>query len=250
MTMTKTPIYIWRIQLQPSPEDVSHLLSVLDEEELARYRKLIPSAAKQQFILSHYATRIILAYHLNLSPSKVRIYRTSNGKPTLDSSYTLYFNLTHSHNLALLAVSSTHEVGIDIEYQQRAIEYTSVGKRFFSPLEYRYLQSVDPKQQRPVFFTIWTRKEAFIKALGEGLRYPLSRFSVSPERSTPINVRDLQGKPLPYTLHDIPLADDYSGALAIRAYPHTDYTPAYRIEDFPTEGFTQPIRNLLPWNSA
>ena len=104
------------------------------------------------------------------------------GKPELvrtSREETLNFNLSHSHEAALVAVTLRRQIGVDIEYIKREFEWEEVAARFFAPGEVAGLRALPQEQQRRAFFTCWTRKEAYIKAKGGGLSIPLQEFEVS-----------------------------------------------------------------------
>ncbi len=137
------------------------------------------------------------------------IETAEHGKPYLVGQ-DLQFNLSHSHQLALLAFCH-REVGVDVEYTGRPVEYLALARRFFSQQEVELFEQLDPAAQQDEFFTIWTRKEAYIKALGEGLSHPLDDFSVNLDRSRPAFL-DCPG----WSLHELAVPRDYRAALAVR----------------------------------
>jgi 4'-phosphopantetheinyl transferase len=160
-------------QAWPGAEDL------LDEDERARAGRFVFEPHRRRFITSHAWVRVVLGRCLDQAPESLRVTAGPRGKPRLvDAAVDLRFNLSHAGERALLAVTCGQEVGVDIE-QERAIATSDLARRFFAPLEWQALQVMEASEQIPAFFRCWTRKEAFIKAIGDGLACPLNGFEVS-----------------------------------------------------------------------
>jgi len=169
---------IWLVRLNhDQPQDLAALLSLLDERERERYQRLHHSH-KLHYLFSHAACRQILAQYTKLSAKEIRYNTNAYGKPRLSHDTTIRFNMSHSHELAIIAISGHAEIGVDLEYSERKTDWSNLARRFFSPQEVSYLFQQQEKAQRLSFFQLWTRKEAFIKALGTGLSTPLDSFNV------------------------------------------------------------------------
>jgi 4'-phosphopantetheinyl transferase len=122
----------------------------------------------------------MLARYLDVEPESLTITATDRGKPWLAGPRSdLEFNIAHSQNLALLAFTRGRSVGIDVEWTRPIEDAVAIANRFFSPAENSALNAVDESARDEAFFNCWTRKEAFIKATGEGLQRPLDSFDVS-----------------------------------------------------------------------
>ncbi len=169
-------VHVWRIQLDLDAESSPAVLSVEEKEKAARFRF---DRDRRRFSAAHAALRVILAGYLNLKPQEVQFTNNSYGKPYLAGSSTLFFNLSHSHELALLAVALRREVGVDVEYIRQELVEPAVIRRYFAPAEVAALAALPAGVEVGAFFNIWTRKEAFIKARGMGLSLPLDQFDVS-----------------------------------------------------------------------
>lgn len=138
--------------------------------------------------------RQLLSIHLQRPADQLRWQKAAHGKPFLADG-SCHFNLTHSENLAALAISS-QELGLDIEDRTRRVEYLALGQRFFAAAESKELeQAADPRE---FFFEVWTAKEAYIKALGDGLSHPLDQFLTRHRGQW--GLFDLQGAPLRWHL--------------------------------------------------
>jgi 4'-phosphopantetheinyl transferase len=152
---------------------------LIDGAERARADRFLFDRHRRRFITSHAWVRIVLGRCLDRAPESLRFLVGPYGKPRLaDAALDLRFNLSHAGERALLAVTRGQEVGVDIE-QERAIAHADLARRFFAPSECQALEAMDASEQIPAFFRCWTRKEAFIKAIGHGLACPLSGFEVS-----------------------------------------------------------------------
>ena len=127
------------------------------------------------------ALRHILAvYHDKIEPQNIIITKNKYGKPyLLQNKLELYFNLSHSNNLAILAIAKNHPVGVDIEQIIQFENLEPIVKRFFTKNEYKNFISLPKNKRLVAFYEIWTRKEAYIKAIGKGLSFPLDNFTVS-----------------------------------------------------------------------
>jgi 4'-phosphopantetheinyl transferase len=113
---------------------------------------------------------------LNIRPDQIGFRYQELGKPELADYSHLQFNLSHSGSIALYAITLEHPIGVDIE-RLRACDELALAQRFFEPSEFQALLELKPEYRQNAFFEIWSKKEAFIKALGQGLAY-LDQFSV------------------------------------------------------------------------
>ena len=184
--LSTSAIHVWEFALDDLSRQTAQLRTVLDSDELARAGRFHFQEHRDHFIATHGLLRMVLAQYVNLSPVKIRYDYNAHGKPTLGSqikSADLRFNLSHSRNVALLALARAREVGIDIEYCRTDFDYETLANRFFSANEVEELFALPSHLRHKAFFLCWTRKEAYIKARGEGLSRPLREFDVtlSPE---------------------------------------------------------------------
>lgn len=194
-----------------SPEwDVGVCQAALTEAELAACARFLRPLHGHHKLVSRWASREILASYLGISASQVEWLVDPMGKPYLD--LPISFNLSHSGSWAVLAVSRQAglQLGVDIEKSSRRVEHHQLARRFFAAPE---ALTVD-RSAHPVetFFSIWTLKEAYVKALGSGLRHPLSEFLV--ESNGAWGLFDLKGEPLA-NWNGLPLSP-----------PHSDYAAA------------------------
>jgi 4'-phosphopantetheinyl transferase len=178
--LTADKVHVWRIALEVGDPLLSRLREILADDERQRADRFYFEKDRRHFTAARGVMRILLAGYLACRPEEVRFTYTNYGKPRLADESNLRFNLTHSHGLALLAVTRGREIGVDVE-RLRYMEGDGepLAQRFFSPREVAVLRSLPPQLRREAFFHCWTRKEAYIKANGKGLSLPLDQFDVS-----------------------------------------------------------------------
>ena len=200
-------------------------MEILDETQRARADRFVFEKDRKRFVASHALTRQFIANCLECEPASVEFDTDFNGKPFLvNAPDDMRFNISHTSDRAMIAIAWGQEVGIDIE-KHRPLNVMELAQRFFAPGEVLDLVSAPPREQLSAFFRCWTRKEAFVKALGKGLFLPLDQFRVSflNSDSNPLLLdcefdRTLVEK---VRIVDLPVPDGYSAALAAGADPWT-----------------------------
>jgi len=210
-------LHVWRISLnQKEPALLSAARNLLDDEERVRADRLVVDSARTRFLLAHAATRNILSRYLNREPAAIEFNTGDHGKPHIRES-NLMFNLSHSGNMALLAVMNKTEVGTDIEHMNGRHAADDIAARFFSPAEQEAYATFPPPERTHAFFRCWSRKEAVIKALGEGLSCPLSSFDVTLDKHQArlIDFRRAGARIEQWTMFDIEAHPDYAAAAAV-----------------------------------
>ncbi len=169
-------IDVWIIYLAAHRTNTEQYRDLLTSEELERASKLLNPINAKQFILSRGSLRQILANRLNTDPTALRFTRNAQGKPLLENGE-LDFNVSHSRDWLLIAVTAGRAVGIDIEVHRDGLNMNAIARRCFSPEEQAYLQTLDTPKTG--FFEIWSKKEAYVKAQGTGIyREDLKTISV------------------------------------------------------------------------
>jgi 4'-phosphopantetheinyl transferase len=169
-------VEIHSFSLDVGPERLSALARTLSIDEQQRAARFRFDRHRSGFIACRGIVREILGKALEIDPEAVEFTYNSFGKPAVEG---LEFNVAHSGRLALVAVSPTREVGVDIERIDPSFAREQIPERFFSPSEVRALRALPEQDQLDAFFEIWTRKEAYVKARGQGLSIPLDSFDVS-----------------------------------------------------------------------
>lgn len=180
MQLSINEIHVYVVPLDITTEETSRQIKLLNEAEKHRAGRLISPLHQRRFIAAHAALRQILSNYLNLAPHIISFRFNEYDKPALanTSAQHLHFNLSHSENLAVIAVTQPGEIGIDIEKITTDAKL-DVAERFFSGAEIAALNALPSEKQAAGFYRLWARKEAIIKANGKGLHQPLSSFSVS-----------------------------------------------------------------------
>ena len=214
-------VHVWRLSLDLPPDGVQVLRGSLTEDEISRAGRYHRETDRTRFIVARGLLRVILARYLNVRPEEIQFRYNSWGKPYLAPDRhpsPPLFNLSHSYGLALCGLSRNRMVGVDLERVRLLTEYEQIMEQVFCPQEIRTLTALpDPMRQR-TFFSNWTRKEAYIKALGRGLSIPLNRFDVSAGSPVPTSVTSESWgfpKTTRWSLQDLNLGDKYVGAVAV-----------------------------------
>lgn len=181
--LSEGEVHVWRASLmRREEEEMVTLLRSLSEDELRRaYRFRFPRD-RARFIAARGILREILGRYLRTPPECVRFGYNAHGKPELldaEERTRLRFNLSHAGGVALFAVASGREVGVDVETLREDFACAEVAAVFFSPREVETLTALPSHARTRAFFNCWTRKEAYVKARGMGLSLPLDCFDVS-----------------------------------------------------------------------
>lgn len=205
---------------------------LLDDEERRRAERFVFDRDRRRYVAAHTAVRVMLGRYLEMNPLDVRFVADRRGKPRLaNASSDLRFNLSHSEERALLAVALGREVGADIEYMRSVPDMFGVAEEVFSPLERACLQEASSEQRPDVFFRVWTRKESFIKALGDGMHFPLNEFDVSAEPSAPELLLACRAAPSEvgrWTMLDLPGEPGYMATLTVEGSGFEVVSGAYQ----------------------
>ncbi len=222
MIIEKNEIHVWEINLGYNLNKVKNYISILSDEEKKKASAFRFSDDRARYIISHAVLRLLLSEYLGEKPEEIVFYTDNRGKPyiLLDSKCPdIFFNLSHSHEIALIAIYRGQEIGVDIEYISRTINSDGIARRFFTINENKKLNSLSGKLRKEAFFRCWTRKEAFLKAKGLGLSGSLKSFEVSilpDEKPEIISIDGLPSEKNEWSLFDIIHIKNYIGAIAIK----------------------------------
>ena len=214
-------VHVWRVAIDGIRQAYEGYWETLAPDEKARAERYHFERDRDRFVLARGVLRMILGRYLNLAPQDVRFSYTEYGKPYLQSESApsdITFNLTHSHKLAVLAVAHARQIGVDLEYVRPDLASESIAKRFFAGNEITALFSQPPQVRTEAFFHCWTRKEAFIKAVGEGLSYPLDQFTVAFTPESKPALLEIGGSAKEagrWALYKLSPGEGYVGALAV-----------------------------------
>jgi 4'-phosphopantetheinyl transferase len=203
-------LHLWQADLTTALPPWSAVEATLSAAETARQVRLRTPALRQTYSRAHGFLRAVLSQYTEEPASTLGIYPDAQGKPMLPGNG-LHFNLSYRPGRALLAVSDAYPVGVDVEPLTPLADVAALIRELYAPAEQAALRAAAPADYWRLFYTIWTRKEAYAKALGRGVGMPFSTFSV---------VEFEPGQPLAFIapagamLHHRALAGDYQGAVA------------------------------------
>ena len=180
VTLSDGDVHIWRMDLNAPERDIERLRALLSQDEHARAKRFVRPIHARRFIAAHGALRLVLANCLRIDPKSIEFQKNEHGKPHLVQETAITFNLSHSGDLALIGVTEGRAIGVDLERFRERLEMDKIAKRHFSAGEVAKLFSLSKDTLREAaFYECWTRKEAYIKARGEGLSLGLDRFDVA-----------------------------------------------------------------------
>ena len=172
-------VHIWRLHLDKPQRAIDRMSTLLAGDEPARAGRFVKPLHRRRFAVAHAGLRLVLAKYLPVHPKQIQFQTNPHGKPRLVQNGEIAFNLSHSADLALIAVTSHPAIGVDLERYRPRLEAEKIAKRHFSESEVEILFDLPEDQREGAFYACWTRKEAYIKARGEGLALGLKRFDVA-----------------------------------------------------------------------
>jgi 4'-phosphopantetheinyl transferase len=224
LTMELDEAHVWRASLLQSRQETARLRQLLTPDEQSRADRFHFQKDRDHFIVARGILRSLLGRYLEVEPGRLRFEYSSYGKPRLSKEFdggALRFNLSHSHERVLYAFARGRELGVDIEYLRQDFACEEIARRFFSPREVAAFCSLPVSQRTEAFFHCWTRKEAYVKALGEGLSVPLDEFDVSLLPGEPAALLSNRRRPQEvarWSLQTLDVASVYAAALAVEGH--------------------------------
>jgi 4'-phosphopantetheinyl transferase len=217
-------------RLDVSPEIMPGLTELLDDAERDRANRFVFKRDRFRYIVGRARLRQALSARLGVRPVAVELVYGKRGKPMLASRYAssdLRFNLSHSEDMAIYAFSVGREIGIDVEAVRTVPDADAIAARYFSPREYRAYLNLNLRDKAQGFFNCWTRKEAFIKALGDGFYHPLDRFDVSLAPGEPakiLRVEEASGDHCGWRIENLSPAPGFVAAVVVEDPSSCDLT--------------------------
>jgi 4'-phosphopantetheinyl transferase len=224
-------VHVWRLSLDLPAQRVWLLRHSIDENEATRASRFHRETDRMRFIVAHAQLRSVLAGYLNAPPEQLKFRNNRWGKPYLapeGHGADLAFNYSRSNGIGLCAVSRGRQVGVDVEHVRSLPDYAEIAARFFSPPEVEALNATPEPMRQRVFYTFWTRKEAYVKALGKGLSVPLDQFDIS--RGSVAEVDSMDSTM--WSIQDMDLGESYVGSIVVEGD-----APAHRFWDWPDHAF-------------
>lgn len=214
-------VHVWRAALDHPHSVAKAFYELLSLDERQRACRFHFSRDRDRFIVARGTLRSILSRYLFVPPSQHQFNYGPYGKPRLDEpggGTSLHFNISHAHNLALFAFTRHRDLGIDLEYIRESASGPDVAERFFSSQEVASLRGLPTESWTQGFFNCWTRKEAYIKATGNGLSIPLNQFAVSlvpGEPAAMLATAHNDREAVRWSIREISPAPDYVAAIVV-----------------------------------
>lgn len=208
-------LHVWLVSVKDFIAKIDNFWSILSKTEKTRANRFVFPEHKERFIIVHGILRQLLAKYLHTKPEDLSFITNKYGKPKIDN---INFNISHSRDLGLLAFAKNSAVGVDIEFINKNFMNLDIAERFFSAHEVQTLSKLPVAERPQAFFNCWTRKEAFIKAIGEGLAFPLNKFDVdinSDKDSLLLAIHDDKYKVSNWSLVALDMPHNYAAALAV-----------------------------------
>jgi 4'-phosphopantetheinyl transferase len=217
-------IHVWRVSLSAGPEILAALRPLLAEDERQRAGRILLPDRGTAFLVARGALRRLLGWYLGLPPVSVTLGYTAHGKPFLAGPGPvppLRFNVSHSGQVALLAFRLGREIGVDVEEVRTAPDLAGIARRFFTPVESAGILSLPPAGQPDAFYACWTRKEAYLKAIGKGIAAGVASVEIftAPDGRPALRTPAPEAVPLrDWTIRDLPAGEGYFAALAAEGF--------------------------------
>ena len=175
-------IHLWWISLDVSEEKLQNLIALLSESEKIKADRFKFPQHQRRYQAVHGILRIILSRYLNIDPTQINFTHSDRGKPYLTddcNSVNLQFNLSHSENMAIVGISRDRRIGVDLEKMRPMENAEQLAERFFCASEYDLFAQTIPEERDQLFFQLWTAKEAYLKATGEGISGGLNQVEIA-----------------------------------------------------------------------
>ncbi len=230
LSLGPNEVHVWHAQLDRLAPASARWEEILSPDEADRAQRFRFQGDRQYFTASRAVLRLLLAAYLKTTPDAVAFDYATHGKPSLSANFAnanLEFNISHSGDSALLAFTRARSIGVDIERMRFERDLEGVTRRFFSQVEQRALFQLPEPVRQNAFFHCWTRKEAFVKAKGDGLSLPLAQFDVSLAPDEPARLlatRPDAAERERWQLHAIAVPEGYAAALVVEAPAASEFS--------------------------
>ena len=218
MQLPSDEVHVWKADLDESVARVSEFEASLSDEEIERAELFRLPEPRNRFVISRGILRSLLSRYLNVTPESLSFRYSDSGKPLLAAEHTadIRFNLTHSGSLVVYAIAQGRDVGIDVEDGNREVSHDRIARRFLAAAEVEQLEAIPGDRRKEAFLRCWTRKEAYVKAKGEGiLTSPPSSFAVSLDQPALLHVDGDAEEIERWRLEDLSVGDGYVGAVCV-----------------------------------
>jgi 4'-phosphopantetheinyl transferase len=216
-TMLSAPdIDVWLMPLDIPANRITQCAALLSPDEQARAQRFHFERDRRRYSVARGFLRTLLGNALGLAPQTLQLHYTPHGKPYIaDVPAPLHFNVSHTADLAICAISRTCVPGVDIEHVDREIDIDEIAQRFFTPGERAELQRLPVADRHRALLSAWTRKEAIVKSTGDGLRFPLDQIEVTIAADCRPELLSIVNGPISgWSLYDVDAGPDYVASVA------------------------------------
>jgi 4'-phosphopantetheinyl transferase len=210
-------VEVWLMPLDVPASDLERYSKLLARDERMRVARFHFERDRLRYTIARGVLRVLLGNHLGLAPAAIEFAQGEHGKPYVASpAAPVHFNLSHCADLAIYAISRTHVPGVDIDRLDRKVDDAALARRYFSAREYAGLQSIAPADRKRAFLTCWTRKEAVVKATGDGLRMALEQIEVTVDPDARPQLLNIPaGNTAGWTLHTVDAGSAHAATVAL-----------------------------------
>ncbi len=206
--------HVWYVDTDTAEWPVEDLAALLSQNETTRVDRFKFDHLKRRYTISHGVLRQLLSRYTDTAPNQLQFVHNQNDKPSLACG-SVQFNISHSRHETLLAFTATQTIGVDLEIIRENVSCLDIARRFFSAAEVGVLTATPEAEQRSTFFRCWTRKEAYVKARGDGIAASASTFTVSLEPDRPSLIDGIDDD-IDWTLTNLPEIESFKSALCVR----------------------------------
>ncbi len=206
-------VHVWCFDVQKYA--VQHFLKILSNAERERAERFQSADSRVNFIVSHGLLRSLLGGYLMSAPEGLDFRENAWGKPFLSEEPSLHFNLSHAGGCGMIGIRWGRPLGVDLEEVRELEDMENVARLIFTGKEFDFWKALDPTKRKRLFFSGWTRKEAFVKAMGRGLSYSLQEFEVFPPETACVQFSGETWGGETWTLRDLSLGTRYVGAICL-----------------------------------
>jgi 4'-phosphopantetheinyl transferase len=219
LSLQSGEVHVWRVDLEQTDDVVKRFRATLDADELQRASRFHFERHRRAFVVGRGFLRDVLGRYLQSQAQVLEFSYGAYGKPGLDGEHKetkLRFNMSHSNDVGLLAITEERVIGVDVEHIRADFATEEIARRFFSRCEVDVFNTLSTEEQVAAFFRCWTRKEAFIKATGKGLSQALDGFDVTLGPGVKAELLRAEGDDASrWSMSDIDVGEDYAAALAV-----------------------------------
>jgi 4'-phosphopantetheinyl transferase len=209
-------VVVWITRVSQAPDPLAVLDSLLDDRDRERAARFRFDEDRARFVLGRGLIRESLGLYLGQKPSAIKLVEGERGRPVFTDDATIQFSISHTRDIVAIALTAGARVGIDFEFVKPAVDLSELAERILSEDDLRNFQSFPRHEAVTAFFRAWTRKEAYLKARGEGIADGLKQVSVSfgqEEISSLTDARD-ESAGRQWRLHNLTVSKEYMGSLA------------------------------------